>query len=247
MEMRDFVPSRTARITAVIRGVIPRVDGDTAPRTPCLGRTPFTISFAVLCAVILAALAGCNSESPKPPEAKPEPKPAELLTGRAAFYKAFVAARAYAVDVKPFRVESTPSADGNGQDGKAAIWTSSFASASLHGAKPYIWSGTDAPNAPPRGVSHGNEDSYNPSNASTQVFDPAFLKVDTDQAFAEAQKHGGDKVLEKDPTTAMLYICDWNHNTNQLVWHVIYGPTRETAKLTVAVDASSGIFIRVEK
>jgi hypothetical protein len=37
------------------------------------------------------------------------------------------------------------------------------------------------------------------------------------------------------------------HNTNDLIWHVIYGSSRDTAKLTVAVNASSGEFIRVEK
>jgi len=37
-------------------------------------------------------------------------------------------------------------------------------------------------------------------------------------------------------------VCDWNHNTNELVWHVIY-----TGKLRVAVNASTGEFIRVEK
>jgi hypothetical protein len=248
MNMQDLVRPRTDSVTAVMPGVTRRIDEDRTPRELSrAGRAPFTTIFATLLVVILALLTGCDSESSKPPEAKPEPKPPELLTGRAAFYKVFIAARTFADDVKPFRIESTPSSDGNGQDGKASMWTSSFASAMRRSAEPYIWSGSNAPNAPPRGVSHGNEDSYNPSNASTQVFDPAFLKVDSDQAFAAAQKHGGDKVLEKDPTTPMVYICDWNHNTNQLVWHVIYGPTRETAKLTVAIDASSGAFIRVEK
>src|SRR5271154_5648818 len=206
-------------------------------------------SATILTAVILALLAGCNS-SPTPanaPQAKPEPKPPELLTGRAAFQKTFIAARNYAADVKPFRIESIPSSDGNGLDGKSAIWRASFASALQHGVKPFFWSGSNAPDAPSRGVSPGNEDAYNPSNASTQIFDAAFLKVDSEQAFAEAQKHGGDKILEKDPTTPVLYICEWNHNTNQLVWHVIYGGSRETAKLTVAVNASTGVFVRVEK
>ena len=116
-----------------------------------------------------------------------------------------------------------------------------------HGVKPFIWSGTDAPDAPSRGVSPGNEDTYNPSNASTQIFDVAFLKVDSDQAFAEAQKHGGEKILANDPATPVIYICDWNHNTNELTWHVIYGGSREDAKLTVAINASSAAFIRVEK
>jgi hypothetical protein len=197
--------------------------------------------------VMLALLAGCESNAPKPPQAKPEPKPPELLTGRAAFQKTFIAARNYAADVKPFRIESTPSDDGNGRDGKSAIWRASFASAIQRGVKPFFWSGSNAPDAPSRGVSPGNEDVYNPGNASTQIFDVAFLKSDSDQAFAEAQKHGGDKILEKDPTTPVIYVCDWNHNTNELTWHVIYGASRETAKLTVAVNASTGAFIRVEK
>jgi hypothetical protein len=88
---------------------------------------------------------------------------------------------------------------------------------------------------------------YNPGNASTQVFDVAFLKVDSDQAFAVAQKHGGDKILEKDPSTPVIYVCDWNHNTNELVWHVVYGASRDAAKLTVAVNATTGEFTRVEK
>jgi len=192
-------------------------------------------------------LAACSSNAPKPPEAKPEPKPPELLTGRAAFYKTFIAARNYAADVKPFRIESTASNESNGQDGKSTIWRASYASAIQRGVKPFFWSGSNASDAPSRGVSPGNEDVYNPGNASTQVFDAAFLKIDSDQAFAEAQKHGGDKILEKDPTTPVQYICDWNHNTNELTWHVIYGASRETAKLTVAVNASTGEFIRVEK
>jgi hypothetical protein len=199
--------------------------------------------------MILALLAGCSS-SPTPtnaPPAKPEPKPPELLTGRAAFQKVYIAARNYAADVKPFRIESIPSVDGNGREGKSAIWRASFASAIQHGVKPFFWSGSNAPDAPSRGVSPGNEDVYNPSNASTQIFDVAFLKADSDQAFTEAQKHGGDKILEKDPTTPVIYICDWNHNTNELTWHVIYGASRETARLTVAVNASTGAFIRVEK
>jgi hypothetical protein len=197
--------------------------------------------------ILLTLLAACDSNTPKQPEAKPEPKGPELLTGRAAFQKVFIAARNYAADVKPFRIESTPTTDANGQDGKSAIWQASFASASRRGVKPFIWSGSTAPDAPSRGVSPGNEDTYNPSNASTQIFDVAFLKVDSDQAFTEAQKHGGDKLLEKSPATPVIYICDWNHNTNELIWHVIYGDSRDSAKLTVAINASTGAFIRVEK
>jgi hypothetical protein len=236
MNVRDLVPSETAVAGAILQNAVRKKP---IPK----GHAPAAIAVAV----ILALLSACDSNTSKPADTKPENKGPELLTARAAFQKVFIAARNYAVDVRPFRIESTPSTDGNGQDGKSAIWRASFASAAQHGVKPFFWSGSNAPDAPSRGVSPGNEDTYNPSNASTQVFDVAFLKVDSDQAVAEAQKHGGDKVLEKDPATPILYVCDWNHNTNELVWHVIYGGSRESAKLTVAINASTGAFIRVEK
>lgn len=209
-----------------------------------LARLPLPLAATL---VTLAIFSGCNSKPQQPAETKPEVKAPELLTGRAAFYKTFIAARNYAADVKPFRIESTPSPESNGQDGKAAIWRIGYASAMQRGVKPFFWSGSNAPDAPSRGVSPGNEDVYNPNNASTQVFDPAYLKIDSDQAFTEAQKHGGAKLLEKDPSTPVRYICDWNHNTNELTWHVVYGDTPETARLTVSINAASGEFIRVEK
>ena len=199
-------------------------------------------------AVLLAGFTACSSEPTKPAEpAKPEVKGPELLTARSAFQKLYLAARGWKPDAKPYRLESAVTTDGKGQDGKWAIWRGSFASPSGRSAKSYTWSGSAADGAPERGVNPGIEDSYNPSNASTTVFDMAFLKIDSDQAFDMAQKHGGDKVLEKAPDTPVFYVCDWNHNTNQLIWHVIYGPTRDQAKLAVSVNASTGEFIRVEK
>jgi hypothetical protein len=196
----------------------------------------------------LLVLSGCTSEPTKPAEeTKPEVKTPELLTGRSAFQKMYVAARGWARDPQPYRIQSVVTSDGNGHDGKAALWRASFASPSQHAVKSYTWSGSTAPDAPSRGINPGGEDNYSPTNSSTQIFDVAFLKVDSDQAFATAQKHGGDKILEKSPDTPVTYVCDWNHNTNELIWHVIYGTGRDSSKLTVAVNASSGDFIRVEK
>src|ERR1700678_366968 len=238
MKTRHLVQPETTQVTVVQQNVVVR-GADTTRKVARAGAIGFVI--------ILALLTGCNSNSGTAPAAKPEPKPPELLTGRAAFYKTFIAARNYAADVKPFRIESTPSNESDGHDGKSTIWRASYASAIQRGVKPFFWSGSNAPDAPSRGISPGNEDVYNPGNASTQIFDVAFLKVDSDQASDVAQKHGGDKILEKDSSIPVIYVCDWNHNTNQLVWHVIYGASRDNAKLTIAVNATSGEFLRVEK
>jgi len=197
-----------------------------------------------------AVLAGCSS-SPQPAEkpaaAKPEPPKTEVLTGRAAFQKLFVTARSWAPDAQPFRLESEAVQQASGIEGKAGVWRGYFASPSKRAAKPYIWSGISGPDAPERGVSPGTEDTFNPSNTSTRPFDFAFLKSDSDQAFEVAQAHGGKKLVDADPQQPIKYILLWNPSTNELVWHVIYGSSEMDAKLRVAVDASTGSFLRVEK
>jgi len=220
------------------------------PKASCL-RVVFTCAGSWLAVVCLVAcfgmLTSCTSEPSKPAETKPEAKGPDLLTARSGFQKLYVAARGWKQDAQPYRIESSITSDGNGHDGKSAIWRASFASPSSRSEKSYTWSGSAADGAPERGVNPGIEDSYTPTNASTQVFDMAFLKIDSDQAFTTSQKHGGDKIMEKDPATPVLYMCDWNHNSNELTWHVIYGSSRDASKLTVAVNASTGEFIRVEK
>ena len=196
------------------------------------------LSVAILA---LAFLAGCSSEpaKPVPAAAKPQPKTPEALTGTSAFYKCYIAARGWAQDAQPFRLESEITGDFKGRDGKAGSWRAGFASPAQHSVKPYTWSNGE--------VSPGIEDIYSPANSSTQVFNIQFLKVDSDKALEAAQKHGGDKVLEKEPDTPILYVLDWNRQKNELAWHVIYGTDRVTAKLRVAVNASTGEFLRVEK
>ena len=79
-----------------------------------------------------------------------------------------------------------------------------------HGVKAYTWSGEVFPD--PRHQS-GSEDNYSPTNTSTQIFDVVFLKVDSDKALEVAQKHGGEKLLAKEPDTPILYMVDWSKPT----------------------------------
>jgi len=196
--------------------------------------------FVAILAAGLTLMAGCTSEPANPtPAEKPQAKPPEQITGSAAFYKCYISARGWAADAQPYRVQSEPTTDSKGRDGKAAEWRASFASPSLHTTRPYTWALGD--------VSHSVEDAYSPTNSSTQIFNVQFLKTDTDKAFALAQEHGGEKLLQKEPDTPVLYVLEWDRQTNELLWHVIYGPDRDTAKLRIAINASTGLFSRVEK
>ncbi len=207
------------------------------------------LAFAVLALVVLA---GCQ-EGIKPsggaqnPASPAERKAPDVLTARAAFQKMFSSARLWVADAQPFRVASEPVKNHNGKDGKSAVWRTSFASASRRNIKLFTWSGVRAGDAPEPGVSAGTEDTYNPSNSATQTFDLAFWKIDSDKAFTVGQEHGGEKLLKATPELPVIYLLDWNPKANQLVWHVLYGGTGLDTKLRVAVDASTGMFLRIEK
>ncbi|HWR35495.1 MAG TPA: hypothetical protein VN622_06460 [Clostridia bacterium] len=204
---------------------------------------------------LLASLAACSSspnklndtgktQSSTTQEAKTEATQYE--TGRNAFQKLYVAARAFAADAKPYRLESAYTEGAPVGQGKAGIWSAQFASASRRAIKAYTWSGLSGEDVPARGISRGTEDTYNPANTSTQVFDVAFLKIDSDAAFTEAQKHGGDKLMKKDPKQPVFFSLDFSPRKSELVWHVIYGTNRNDAKLRVAVNATTGKYIATE-
>jgi hypothetical protein len=205
----------------------------------------------------LLLLAACSSNQPKSSSSsgtesstasKPAdtaPKPPDLATGREEFQRLYGSARGWAADAKPFRLQSETVTDAPGHDGKAGVWRASFASASRANIKSWTWSGIGDPKE--RGINPGTEDTYNPNNASTKVFEVAFLKVDSDKAFDVAQKHGGEKLLTANAKLPVFYVLDWDSSENALVWHVIYGENRNDAKLRIEVNASSGAFVKKER
>lgn len=188
---------------------------------------------------------GCEEKKSATAESKPAPQAPEYETGRAAFQKLFVAARGFAPDVKPYRLQSSYTPGSPAEEGKAGIWHAQFASASRRSIKSYTWSGMSGENMPERGISHGTEDTYNPSNSSTTVWEIIYLKIDSDRAFKAAEEHGGAALMKKDPKTPVTFVLDWNSRKNQLIWHVVFGDTSD-AKLRVLVDASSGEYIGTE-
>ena len=183
----------------------------------------------------LAIVCGCTSQ-PAQQEQKQLP---ESLSGRSAFQRLYVAAHGWAGDARPYQLRSQVFGDAKGTDGKAAVWRAAFASAAQHSSRQYMWSGVDSPDAPSRGVTPGSPDSYVPGNS----FDVNFLKIDSDKAYEVAQKHGGDKITGS-PVT---YLLEWERGENHLLWHVIYGSSRNDAKLVVDVDATTAEFNRKEK
>jgi hypothetical protein len=193
-------------------------------------------------------LSGCSSSTnteSKPAQATP--KQAEYETGRFAFQKMFLSAREWAADAAPFRLQSRFTADAPTSEGKAGVWRASFASPAKTMLKTFVWSGLVGPDAPEQGISFSPEDSWSPANTSTRVFNIGFLKIDSDKAYEIAQKNGGQKLTAKDSKQPVFFVLDWDGAKNLLLWHVIYGNSQDDAKLRIAVNASTGDFLRVEK
>ena len=213
----------------------------------------FMKKIVIPCCALLCLLLGCSSgnktgsSNESRPSVKPVAKQAEYETGRTAFQKLYVSARMWAADVKPFRLQSQFTGDAPTQEGKSSLWRASFASPSKRMLKLFVWSGLSGPDAPEQGISFSAEDSWNPSNTSTPTFDIGYLKVDGDSAYSVAQKHGGEKLTQKDAKQPVFFVLDWDASKSQLLWHVIYGNSQDESKLRIAVDATSGEFVRVEK
>jgi hypothetical protein len=203
---------------------------------------------AIVLAALALFLAGCSSTNTTVTKsAETTPKQSEYESGRVAFQKMYISAREWAADATPFRLQSRFTPDAPTSEGKAGVWRASFASPARSMLKTFVWSGLVGPDSAEPGISFSAEDSWSPSNTSTQVFNIGFLKIDSDKAYEVAQKNGGQKLTAKDPKQPIFFMLDWDGTKSQLVWHVIYGASQEDAKLRIAVNASTGEFLRVEK
>jgi len=198
-------------------------------------------------AVLLLAACSSNKPAESRPSSKSAPKQSEHETGRVAFQKMYLSAREWAGDATPFRLQSRFTPDAPVAEGKAGVWRASFASPAKNMMKMFVWSGLVGPDAPEPGVSFSAEDTWSSTNTSDRVFNLGFLTTDSDKAYQVAQKNGGQKLTTKDPQQPVFFILDWDASKSQLVWHVIYGTSQDEAKLRIAVNASTGEFLRIEK
>ncbi len=195
--------------------------------------------------LLLAVIAGCNSGTSESKPAQKTEEPPKYETGRIAFQYMYAAARVWSPDAQPVSEDSEYQKGAPAQQGKEGMWRGVFASPSRHSMKNFVYSGVGKETE--RGASAvGHEDEWSPNNSSTAAFDMNFLKIDTDKAFQVAQQHGGEKLIKANPDQPVNYACDWDPRARKLIWHVIYGTTVDDTKLRIAVDATTGQFIREE-
>jgi hypothetical protein len=215
-------------------------------------RLVFTLS--VISVALLTA--GCNSAQNNPngstPEkpgsgASPQTKEPVLYTGQQAFNRMMGLAMKWSRDAQPARLESVPTTETTGQNGKSAVWRGYFASPSRRSTKTIICSGSRRPDAPPFGVSaEGSVGAYN-ADAANLAFLPLLVKTDTDKAFEITLQHGGEAILKKNAQQPITYLLLKDRKQNVPVWYVIYGTSEKDRKGISVINATTGAFVSAGK
>jgi hypothetical protein len=165
-----------------------------------------------------------------------------LYTAKDCFSSMVNLAQRWDLGAMPFHMESEVNADSTGQDGKATVWRGFFASRTRGTMKTFVCSGSYLPGAPARGFTDTPEAPY-AANIPALMFDPSYLLIDSDKAFAATLDHGGSALIKKDPKQPVIYSLDWEPKKKELQWLVIYGKTAADKQGLAVVDARTGVFV----
>jgi hypothetical protein len=208
------------------------------------------LTFAFFAGFLVMMVCGSTTAPPASSTPKEISTPSEaqnkepiLYTGQDAFKRMMGSARRWTLDAVPVRMEAALTSESNGQGGKSTVWRAYVASPSRGRVKIFVCSGSRLPDAPPSGVSSKSLDTPLTQEFASMVFDPLYLKIDSDKAYSEALDHGGKALLKKNPQQPVTYALEWNAKDRVLIWYVIFGAKREGAKGMAAVNASTGKLI----
>lgn len=197
--------------------------------------------FATTLLGLAVLLAGCSDSPTTTTEKKEAPKPLEPLTGRQAFQQMYIAARQWASDCQPLKLNSLNLSDVKAPAGKAGAWQCVFVSPGRGKAKSYSWSAIEAEGNLHKGVFAGQEESYSASRQA-QPFLIAAIRTDSDEAYTEAASKAGE-YLKKNPKTAVNFVLEQTPRFPDLAWRIYWGESISTSQYTVFIDATTGKYL----
>jgi hypothetical protein len=163
------------------------------------------------------------------------------MTGRQAFQQMYPQARGWAPDAQPLQISSLNLAQMKAGEGKAGVWQVVFVSPSRAKAKTYTWSAVEADANLHEGVFGGQEEDYTPRGDSSP-FTIAAIKVDSDEAYAVAEKESAD-YIKKNPTKPVTFLMQLGKRFPDVTWRVIWGDSVGTSDYSVFVDGTTGKYL----
>ena len=197
------------------------------------------LRFLLLPAAV-ALMTACSS--PQPAKTKAPEKPAEPITGRAAFYQMYPSARNWATDAQCLRVRSIRLPGVKEAPGKSGAWEAAFVSPSSAKAKTFTYSVVEAEGNLHEGVFGNIEENWNGPRPTAMPWPVQAFKIDSDEAYETALKKSADYVKAY-PNKPITFLLEQNDRHPFPTWRVIWGESVGTSDYSIYVSASTGEYL----
>jgi hypothetical protein len=188
----------------------------------------------------LLLLSGC-SEAPPPAETKVEKKkpsmPTGPITGLTAYYEMYKVARQIAPDIQTASLTGNDVAGVKSEDGKYAMWTAVFVSASLKQATTFTYSTAEQGTAP-RGVDNAGTIRWGGPTQSATPFSSSDFSVDSDAAYKAAAGKAADWLTKNTDKPVTIFALGNASSFPAPMWYIRWGT--KTGGFAVYVNASTG-------
>lgn len=202
----------------------------------------------IACLPVLALLTGCSEEPKKAAETAKEPAPpaAEPVSAQSAVHQMFMKARAWAPDVKPFRVSAMNLQEVKSDGGKAGAWDGTFVSESRGRSRRFTYSVVELPASNlHKGVFAGPEDSWSPGGQNAPFIIQA-LKTDSTEAYQVAVKKSAE-YIKKNPNMPIQILLEKTKRFPNPAYRIIWGDSVATSNYSIFVDASTGEYLQTAR
>ncbi len=187
--------------------------------------------------VLLASCSAPEAAKQTTPPAIPEP-----VTARKAFYRIYSAARMWAPDVMPLRVESMPVEGITPKDGKFGAWRVTFVSQAKGKIKVFTYAVIEASASLHEGVFSVGEDRWSGPKPIEQPFYVQAFQIDSDAALKTAQEKSSD-YLKKNPNRPVFMQLEFTRLYPEAAWRILWGESVSTSDRSIYVSATTGLYM----
>jgi hypothetical protein len=189
----------------------------------------------------LLLLSGCSPSAP-PAETKVEKKkrpemPTGPVTGLTAYYEMYKVARQLAPDIQTASLTGNDIDGVKSEEGKYAMWTAVFVSASLKQAATFTYATSDKALVP-KGVNSSGTVGWGGPARTAMPFSNSDFAVDSDAAYKTATGKAADWLAKNADKPVTIFALGSEISFPAPMWYIRWGT--KNAGYVVYVNASTG-------
>ena len=199
---------------------------------------------ALLAVVVLASCSESSkpvSETKTDTEAKAAAGPPQPVSGKTAYWEMYTSARNRAKDLVPLNLIAKEIPGIKNEDGKAAMWTATFASPSQQQARVFTYAIVAHQPDIFKGVTIGSPLPWSGPARTAMPFQMSEVTVDSDAAY-KAAVADADAWLKKNPDKELALTLQDTARFQLPYWYVMWGTAK--SGYAVVVNATDGSIIR---